>query len=229
MGYDGVSARPDADAVVPRAVAIFGSFRYGQYFEDILEGVVAAADVANTRVISIQTSQGVLASSYEIEGQDGVSRAGWDHFDGAIVTLQAVSVEYVAALRAAGKFVVAIGQDIRGTMSAIALDNAQGIRDAVTHLAGHGHTEIGFASPTWQADAVERYDAYAEQMRALGLTPGPREGADLSAELSLDEQGRAYAKEWLAQEQRPTAMLVVPDLITLGFIRGLQEAGVSVP
>src|SRR4051812_47178124 len=207
MSHDGVGARPHVDAAVPRAVALFGSFRYGQYFEDILAGVVAAADVTNTRVISIQTTQGVLASSHEIAGQDGVSRAGWDHFDGAIVILQAVSLEYVAALRAAGKFVVAIGQDIRSTMSAIAIDNAQGIRDAITHLAGHGHTEIGFASPTWQADAVERYDAYVECMLELGLTPQPRGGADLSSELSLDEQGRVYAEEWLAGDRRSTAIL----------------------
>ena len=229
MSHDGVGARPHVDAAVPRAVALFGSFRYGQYFEDILAGVVAAADVANTRVISIQTSQGVLASSHEVFAQDGVSRAGWDHFDGAIVILQAVSLEYVAALRAAGKFVVAIGQDIRGTMSAIRIDNAQGVRDAITHLAGHGHTEIGFASPGWQADAVERYDAYVECMLGLGLTPQPNSGADLSDELSLDEQGRVYAEEWLAGDRRSTAMLVAPDRITLGFMRGLQEAGLSVP
>ena len=114
-------------------------------------------------------------------------------------------------------------------MSAIALDNSQGIKDAVTHLSGHGHTEIGFVSPTWQADAVERHAAYAERMVELGLTPQERAGTELSAELTLDEQGRLYAQEWLAGDRRSTAMLVVPDLITLGFIRGLQEAGVSVP
>ena len=229
MGSDGVGARSNAAAIVPRAVAVFGSFRYGEYFEDLLEGVVAAADVANSRVISIQTSQGVLASGYEFAGQEGVSRVGWDHFDGAIVILQAVSLEYVAALRAAGKFVVAIGQTIRGATSVITIDNVQGIRDAVTHLFGHGHSEMGFASLTWQADALERYDAYAERMVELGLAPQPRVGADLDASFSADEQGYLCAREWLAGDRRCTAMLVVPDLITRGFVRGLQEAGVSVP
>jgi diguanylate cyclase (GGDEF)-like protein/PAS domain S-box-containing protein len=210
-------------------VAIFGSFRYGQYYEDVLAGVVAAADVAGGSVIAVQASAGVLPSGSELDGQEGVSRAAWDHFDGAIVILQTVSLDYVAQLRAAGKFVVAIGQEPRGTQVAIALDNVGGVREAVTHLADHGHTAIGFLAPTWQIDTAERYTAYRERMEQLGLTARPLIGADLPAELSMDQQGYLAAQQFVADPPPCTAVLVGTDLIALGFIRGLHEAEVMVP
>ena len=225
-----VSAPPrTAAGSVARAVAIFGSFRYGHYFESILAGVVAGAERAGGTVISIQGSDGVLPSSYELGAQAGVSRAAWDHFDSAIVILQVVSVEYVARLRAAGKFVVAIGQDVRGTHTAISLDNAGGVRDAVAHLAGHGHTAIGFLSPSWQVDSAERYTAYREQLTELGLTPLPMLGADLRPDVSMDEEGYIAAQEFLAAGRPCTAVLAGTDLFALGFMRGLRDSGVSVP
>jgi len=210
-------------------VAVFGSFRFGQYFEDLLTGVVAAARAAGSSVISVQTSAGVLASSDERGAQDAVNRAAWDHFDGAIVILQSVSLDYVARLRAAGKFVVAIGQDLRGTHSAVAIDNPGGVRAAISHLAEHGHTAIGFLSPTWQVDTAERYTAYCEQMTALGLVARPLLSPDLPAELSMDEQGYLGAAQFMAGDRSCTAVMVGTDLIALGFMRGLQEAGVSIP
>jgi diguanylate cyclase (GGDEF)-like protein/PAS domain S-box-containing protein len=220
---------PEPAAAAPPAVAIFGSFRLGQYFEDILAGVVAAADAVGSSVISIQTSDGVLPSSDEVGGQEAVSRAAWDHVDAAIVILQTLSPEYVARLRAAGKFVVAIGQELRGAHTAVGLDNAGGVRDAVAHLVEHGHTRIGFVSPGWQVDAPERYAAYREQMLRSGLAPFPPLGADLPRDRSMDEQGVLAARRLVAEGHAWTAVVVAPDLVALGFMRALREAGLEVP
>jgi diguanylate cyclase (GGDEF)-like protein/PAS domain S-box-containing protein len=229
MSSEGAGVRVRADPPSPRPVALFGSFRHGQYYEDILAGVVAAADVAGGSVIAVQASAGVLPSGSELDGQEAVSRAAWDHFDGAIVILQTLSLDYVAQLRAAGKFVIAIGQEPRGTEVAIEIDNAGGVREAVTHLAQHGHTAIGFLSPTWQVDTKERYAAYCERMEQLGLTAQPLIGADLPPELSMDQQGYLAAQQFVADPPPCTAVLVGTDLIALGFIRGLREARVMVP
>ena len=220
------------DGSGPRAIAVFGSFRYGQYFEDLLAGIMSAADAVGGSVISVQTSAGVLPSSDETGGQLGVNRAAWDHFGAAIVILQSVSRDYVAQLRAAGTFVVAIGQDLRGAHASIAIDNAGGVRDAVTHLVGHGHSVVGFLAPDWQVDAVERYEAYCDRMVELGLAPQERLGRGLSRELTMDEQGFVAAQEFAVAYRagrRVTAVLAGTDLIALGFIRGLHDAGLSVP
>src|SRR4051794_17461065 len=229
MSSEGAGVRVRADPPSPRPVALFGSFRHGQYYEDILAGVVAAADVAGGSVIAVQASAGVLPSGSELDGQEAVSRAAWDHFDGAIVILQTLSLDYVAQLRAAGKFVIAIGQEPRGTEVAIEIDNAGGVREAVTHLAQHGHTAIGFLSPTWQVDTNERYAAYCRRMEQLGLTAQPLVGADLPPELSMDQQGYLAAQQFVADPPPCTAVLVGTDLIALGFIRGLREAHIKVP
>jgi hypothetical protein len=84
-------------------------------------------------------------------------------------------------------------------------------------------------SPTWQVDTAERYTAYRERMEQLGLTAGPLMGADLPAELSMDQQGYLAAQQFVADPPPCTAVLVGTDLIALGFIRGLQEAEIMVP
>ena len=180
------------------AVAIYGSYRYGQYFDDILTGVVTAAHARGTGVVCVQNSLGVRPSSEESSAQDALTRVGWDHFDSAIVVLQAASREYVARLRTAGKFVVAIGPEPRGADAVIALDNVRGVRDAVAHLAGHGHTAIGFVSPRWQVDTAERYAAYAAQMSDLGLEARPLLGGSQLPHVTMDEQGYLAGREFVA-------------------------------
>lgn len=229
VGSDTASARTGPNARSQRPIAIYGSFRYGQYFEDLLAGVVSAAEAAGSSVISVQASDGVLPSAFEVDGQEMVSRAGWDHFDGAIVVLQAVSTEFVASLRAAGKFLVAIGPDLRGTHAAITIDNTDGVRQAVAHLAEHGHIAIGFLSPTWQVDTAERYAAYCAQLADLGLAALPLLGAELPPKLSMDEQGYRAARRFATADRPCTAVLAGTDRIALGFLRGLREAGVRVP
>ncbi|HET9657582.1 MAG TPA: diguanylate cyclase [Kineosporiaceae bacterium] len=235
MNSDGLGERTTGDAAAPGAVAVYGSFRYGPYFEGILAGVMTAATAADVPVISVQTSAGVLPSGEESGGQSAVSRVAWDHFDAAITLLQAVSPEYNAQLRAAGKFVVQVGQDLRGADAAIAIDNAGGVRDAVSHLAEHGHTRIGFLSPGWQVDCAERYAAYRSRMEELGLPALPLFGRELSRDLTFDHQGYQAAREFVsdpafqAGSSPCTALVVAPDLVALGFMRGLREAGVLIP
>ncbi len=223
-------ARPSGDPPRPaRPVAIYGSFSFGQYYEDILAGTAAAAEAAGVGVIAVQASAGVLPSFHEVGGQEAVSRSAWDHFDAAIVILQTLSLEYVARLRRAGKFVVAIAPQPRGAQATVRLDNESGVGAAVAHLIDHGHTRIGFVSPGWQVDTRERYAAYRAKMAESGLVPLPLMGEDLPTELTMDQQGYLAAQQFLSGNHACTAVMVVPDLVALGFMRGVREAGVAVP
>ncbi len=218
-----------------RPVAVYGSFSYGPYFEDVLSGITAAAEAAGTPVISIQTSASVLPSGHHVAGQSAVNRVAWDHFDAAITVLDSLSPDYIAELRAAGKYVVRVGQGRQGADVAVTIDNVGGIRAAVSHLAEHGHSRIGFLSPGWQHDATERYHAYRARMAELGLPVTPNFGADLPRDISFDQQGYQAAASFLAERQsgdgelRCTALLIAPDLVALGFMRALRENGVRVP
>ncbi len=229
MSGEGLMDGQDTDPVVPRAVAVFGSFRFGPYYDDLIAGVVAAAEAVGSSVIAVQTAVGVSPFNPDDPAQRHVTRAGWDRFDGAIVVLHAVSRDYVADLRAAGKFVVAVGQDIRGTHAAITLDNAGGVRSGVTHLVEHGHKAIGFVAPTWHADADERYRAYADCMRMLDLDALPVMGHDLPAELTMEDQGYLAAQAFIDAGRPCSAVMLATDLLAFGFIRGLRDAGLSVP
>lgn len=219
---------PAADAA-PRPVLLFGSFRYGQYFEDILTGVVGAAERAGGSVVLMQAADGVLPSSFEVHAQDAVSRAAWDHVDGAIVVLRSVSDDYVRRLKAAGKYVVAIGQEPREAHAAATIDNAGGIRQAISHLAEHGHRRIAFCSPAWQADSAERHRSYRAVMADLGLEVLDPLAVEAGPEHSMDEQGYLAGQAFAAHRAGATAVLVAPDRVALGFLRAVQDAGIRVP
>ena len=102
-------------------------------------------------------------------------------------------------------------------------DNARGMRDAVEHLAGLGHTTLAYvAGPeaSW-ADGVRwrsLLDAAADlQLRARRIGP-----------FSPDVPGGVHAAAELGA-QPPSAVLAYNDQLAIGVVRGLRSRGVRVP
>jgi LacI family transcriptional regulator len=106
-------------------------------------------------------------------------------------------------------------------------DDAYGAALAVRHLIGLGHRRIAFvAGPMSWHNARARYAGYADTLAAHGIALDPalvREGTWESA------SGYAAATALLALPDRPTALLAANDLMALGAIYAVQDAGLSVP
>ena len=76
--------------------------------------------------------------------------------------------------------------------------------------------------------AKRRYLGYGDAMQAAGLTPQP------AFEIDFNSGARGErVREWLAQRERdgarPTALFCSNDLLALGVMRALREAGLRVP
>lgn len=88
------------------------------------------------------------------------------------------------------------------------------------------------ASPAWAAPTTEpsslgdRFRAYRRALAEAGVAEDPRLVIRGSFGLA---GGRAMAHDLLALEPRPTAAFAYSDLAAMGLVRGLDEAGVSVP
>ncbi|MBD8079386.1 LacI family DNA-binding transcriptional regulator [Cellulosimicrobium arenosum] len=102
-------------------------------------------------------------------------------------------------------------------------DNAQGMRSAVEHLAGLGHTSLAYlAGPeaSW-ADGM-RWRAFREATRDLGLKA--RRLGPFAPTLA----GGLSAAKTLARHSA-TAAVAYNDLVAIGAMRGLVRLGVEVP
>lgn len=106
-------------------------------------------------------------------------------------------------------------------VSTVGVDVYQGGVDATTHLIEHGHRRIGFVG---HLDGEARYRGWADTCRRHGLDPTP---AVFSRFTRAD--GYAAAKQLIASGLMPSAVFAASDLMALGVLRALHEAGIEVP
>ncbi|MFI5085373.1 MAG: LacI family DNA-binding transcriptional regulator [Actinomycetales bacterium] len=107
----------------------------------------------------------------------------------------------------------------------VGVDLRQGARDAVRHLAGHGHRNIGLvmgSTVTYETDDRER--GWLDALAAEGLSEGPIARTRFSR-----EGGYAAGKRLLAGAERPTAVFVSSDSQAVGVLRAFHEGGIRIP
>jgi DNA-binding LacI/PurR family transcriptional regulator len=121
--------------------------------------------------------------------------------------------------------IIASGLDAPEPMHVVAVDHEQGARDATRHLLELGHrTVMHIAGPDNWFDARARVHGWrAELMRAGAPVPEPLAGGWDARD------GYAAADRLLELPERPTAVFAANDLLALGLMRRLHEAGVRVP
>ena len=106
-------------------------------------------------------------------------------------------------------------------------DNFQAGYEAALHLITLGHERIGFiAGPENSSASAQRFDGFRQAMRNYSL-PVRREFI-WHSDLKL-ETGQKLARNFLALSERPSGIVSVNDMTSLGFIAGCKKAGLSIP
>jgi len=110
--------------------------------------------------------------------------------------------------------------------SSVAVDNAAATRLGTEHLLGLGHRDLAFVvNSTRLWNSAARVDGYLAAMRAAGL--------EQSARVLLlgmtEEETRARVLPVLTGAGRPTAVFTGSNVATLGVLRAVQDAGLSIP
>lgn len=109
-------------------------------------------------------------------------------------------------------------------VTAIAVDDESGVRQAMAHLLALGHTRIvNLGGSNVEASARQRTKVYAQMMQQAGLQPMSLPGMHDAA------SGRRGVELAFATEQPPTAIFASNDCIALGAIDRLKGMGLSVP
>ena len=113
-------------------------------------------------------------------------------------------------------------------VSAVTMHNFNGIRSAVDHLVGLGHTEIGFLSSNLPCNNDRaRKQAFEESVRRHGLVGSAENIFPLSPTM---EQAKLSMLEFLsAGVKLPTALVANNDSIAIGALQAFREKGIRVP
>jgi LacI family transcriptional regulator len=114
------------------------------------------------------------------------------------------------------------------SLPSVSVDNERGIRMAVAHLAGLGHTRIAhIAGPQEVSTGLARYRGFLAAMEAHGLRADPQLIVMAKA-FSIDE-GHRCAQLLTKQDLGVTAVAAGNDMLAVGCYAALDEARLSCP
>lgn len=107
---------------------------------------------------------------------------------------------------------------------AVVVDNVRGTWTATDHLLRAGHSRIVFVGGRPEVETgAERQDGYELAMNAAGMVPRSVLGG-------FRVQGaRSAVARLLEEADRPSALIVANNLMTLGALLALREAQVAIP
>ncbi|WP_033344526.1 substrate-binding and GGDEF domain-containing protein [Catenuloplanes japonicus] len=206
-------------------VGVLSPFVGGDYYGALIAGVTAAVADLGGRVVAVQTLTPGARRADDEGIPDFRTPVGWAHADGFIVIIGAVREEHLARLHATGKPVVLISHRAETVpLPSVVPDNRAGVRDAVTHLIGHGHTRIAFAGTLAVPDIRERHAGYLEALAAHDLPELLFEAPD-----NHEHGGALAAADLLAAGLPSTALICGTDRNAVGALETLLAAGRRVP
>lgn len=124
--------------------------------------------------------------------------------------------------------IVLIDREVKGVKADVVLtDERSGSRDAVEHLAGLGHTAVGFATiSTSVRPGRESLAGYQKAMDALGLRSI---GEVIVLYGRVDRMSGHEIAEQMVEKGATAILCCVPTTVTAGVLERLEQLGVEVP
>lgn len=115
------------------------------------------------------------------------------------------------------------GRDL--PLDSLYVDNVAAARAAVDHLIGRGHEKIGLLSGE-PGPGQPRTLGYLRALEESGVSPG--EGLIQTDDFSQDGGYRAM-RRLLETSPRPTAVFATNDVMAMGALIAIREAGLRIP
>lgn len=149
--------------------------------------------------------------------------------DGAILMAPEQGSEWLAGYASRYPIVQCSEYDPDVPIPHVCVDNYRAAREATAYLRRLGHKRIGIISSVNRYVSTDlRLRGYLDELRSSGLPAGEayirRAAEDYSFKSGFDA-----AASLLSQEERPTALFCISDMLALGAIASAQEMGFKVP
>lgn len=192
------------------------------FFMELIRGIVTQASRLGYDVL-------ISSGANEKEEIDGVSRLlNGRRVDGVILLYSRKDDPVIDFLHENGHPFVIIGRSEQyPDILSVDNDNVQASYDATKHLISLGHERIGFVSgPPELVVSKDRMKGYMDALADAGLQTRPEwivEGE------FLQESGYRAMSFFMNLPDRPTAIVLIDDVVAFGVLRGLHELHYKVP
>jgi LacI family transcriptional regulator len=149
--------------------------------------------------------------------------------DGFISATARLDRQLLAEVGAAGRPLVLVNRSLEdGSVPAVTVNDRQGLRLAVAHVAELGHTLIGHVGgPQNVSTGHRRHLGFLEGMRATGHEP-PTEHVRFARSF-VEEEGARVCAELLDGASDLTAIVAANDLLAIGCYDTLEDRGLHCP
>ena len=149
--------------------------------------------------------------------------------DGLISATARLDRELVAEIAAAGTPLVLVNRSLEdGSVPSVTVNDRQGVRLAVEHVAELGHRRIGHVGgPQNISTGHRRHLGFLEAMAAAGLD-APDENLRFGRWF-IEEEGARVCAELLDSASDLTAIVAANDLLALGCYDTLEARGLRCP
>jgi DNA-binding LacI/PurR family transcriptional regulator len=190
------------------------------YFSEVIRGFQAAAwdrglDVLllNTEYIPART-QAIIRKLIESDVR------------GVAIMTSSIDNKVTSDLKDAGIGAVFSNACRADTLvSSVSIDYSKGIAQAIEHVANLQHRRAAvIGGPEGNLTAANIKQALVRGLTKRGMTPFPIANSDYRV-----DAGASAVREILAAKEMPTVIFCGSDLIAMGAMNALEEAGVRVP
>jgi DNA-binding LacI/PurR family transcriptional regulator len=196
------------------------------YFSELAGQVINTAAELGFRVMVDQTGHDHDRERRLLSGEDRTML-----FDGILFSPLVTSSELLEMRPTARMPIVLLGEyEFDGRYDHVAIDNVHAAKDATRHLIAQGRqriASIGVQPTESYATPRHRTAGYEEALREAGLRP--RAGYMRPAAHYRREDGYRAAQELLTLRVRPDAIFCYSDLLAMGAMRAIFDAGLLVP
>jgi LacI family transcriptional regulator len=196
---------------------------YGEFFSELIRGIDVAARSRGLHLL--------VSSSHGDAGEAAAAlRSMSGRVDGVIIMSPYVDASFVSDnLPGVLPVVLLNTHDASLGYSSLAVDNYGGAAAMVQHLVEMGHRRIMMiAGPANNFEAEERLRGFRETMTRLLPAFDPREIAVIRGAFT-EESGYRAGQQMQALKRLPDAVFAANDMMAIGCLFALNEAGVQVP
>lgn len=193
---------------------------YGEFFSELIRGIDLAARARGLHLL-------VSSSHDDAAGAAAALRAMQGRVDGLLLMSPHADADFLRQNLPQDLPTVLMNTRLAGNdYCALSVDNDGGARQMVAHLLAVGRRRIVFIQgPPGNRDAAERELGYREALAGHAphspviVLPG-----DFS-----EESGYHAGQQVLALEPRPDAVFAANDMMAIGCMAALRDAGIHVP
>ena len=192
---------------------------HGEYFSELIRGIDRAARVNNLHLL--------VSSSHGDEKEAALAlRSMHGRVDGVLIMSPSVDAKtLVEALPTSLPVILLNTLDTSACAASFMIDDFGGAESMVKHLLAQGYKRIAhITGPENNYESNERLRGYRA---ALG--PKPANKSAVFAGAFTEESGYLAGRQIAAADPRPDAVFASNDMMAIGCLFALTEAGIRVP